>query len=795
MRQKSITGLLCFLLLTLSGYALPLDVHAKPASQVLRTLSQPDGTVFKARQWGDEVSHGWETGEGYTILPDRNTGKWSFAVHDGDGRLVSSGLVVGKDAPPEGVGRGLRTRKKASEILMRKAQIYERMRLTAPALGVGLLPVVLVNYSDTETTYTQKQFSDMLFGTGGKTMNDYYIEVSYGNYSIAGEVVDWFKASNTHDYYGVDNPFYPDDTDLNVHELVYDAVEAADAKIDFSIYDLDGDCKVDAVAIVHQGTDQANTGDEFDIWSHQGNISSGYDYPDGYESRAFCKADPSKKITVDKYFIQNETAQEYGPVHISTIGVFVHEYGHVLGLPDFYDTDYSSGGLGEWDAMSGGLNTVDVLEDTPAHFNPWSKYKLGWLTPTTVTGTLTDQQIKTAATDAEAYQLGTGDALSGEYFLVENRQKVGFDAGLPGAGLLIWHVDADWITGHLDYNDVNDYSCVPPACSYKHYGVALVQADNKWDLERDNNSGDTADPFPGTGSKRSFDGKSSPNSNYYNGDVSFVSVKNISDPADIMTATLSVLPEYTLTVTKSGAGSGTITAVDLTCNNKTCSGTYNGGTSVTLTAAAAAGSFFSGWSGCDSVEGDACTVFLGAETTVTAAFGKLFQLTVKKNTGGTITSDDEGEGIYCGEDCTEPYQSGTAVVLTAVPEDNSKLASWTGCASKLDNTCTVNMSAKKTVTAKFRAKKQYTLKTVLQKGGTVSSADSNISCDATAKGKTCTGASKYIEDADTQVVLTAANAENYEFTGWSGGICSGTETTCTVTMTGSKTVRANFRRL
>ena len=784
--------LYCLFIITFVGYVFPFESHARPASQGLRTLSQPDGASFKARQWGDEVNHGWETGEGYTILLDSDTGKWSYAVNDEDGRLVSSGRVVGRDAPPEGIGKNLRPRKKTSEKIMRKAQIYESMRLVAPAIGVGLLPVVLVNFSDTETTYTQQQFSDMLFGTGSKTMNDYYKEVSYGNYSIAGEVVDWFKASNTHDYYGADDPYYSDYTDVNVKELVYDAVEAADAKIDFSIYDLDGDCKVDAVAIVHQGTDQANTGYSLDIWSHQGNIG-------GYESRATCKADPSKKITIDKYFIQNETAQEdNGPMHIATIGVYCHEYGHVLGLPDFYDTDYSSGGLGEWDAMAGGLNTVPggVYEDTPAHFNPWSKYKLGWLTPAVVTTTLTDQQIRTAATDADVYRLGTGDSLSGEYFLVENRQKVGFDAGLPGAGLLIWHVDATWIDGHSEQNDVNNYSCVPPACSYQHYGVALVQADNKWDLERNKNSGDAADQFPGTSSKRSFDGNTSPNSNYYNGGVSFVTIKDISDPADIMTATLSVLPEYTLTVTKSGAGSGTVTATGLTCKSKTCSGTYNGGSSVTLTAAPATGSFFSGWSdGCDSVEGDTCTVVVSDNMTVTAAFGKLFQLTVKKNTGGTVTSDDEEQVINCGDDCNETYQSGTAVVLTAVPDDNSKFASWTGCPGKAANACTVNMSAKKTVTAKFRAKKQYTLKTVLQKGGTVSSDDSNIVCDATLKAKTCTGALKYREDDNTQVVLTAANAENYEFTGWSGGVCAGAETTCTVTITGSKTVKANFRKL
>jgi hypothetical protein len=158
----------------------------------------------------------------------------------------------------------------------------------------------------------------------------------------------------------------------------------------------------------------------------------------------------------------------------------------------------------------------------------WSKYRLGWVTPTQVTGTLTNESIQQAATAADVYKFLAGT----EYFLVENRQKSGFDIGLPGAGLLIWHIDESKTT--------NQQECEGgPPCS-NHYKVALVQADGLWDLENDRDRGDAGDPFPGSTNKTSFDGCTSPNSKLYNGNASGVSITNISASASTMTATLSI---------------------------------------------------------------------------------------------------------------------------------------------------------------------------------------------------------------------------------------------------------------
>ncbi|MEF9438681.1 MAG: M6 family metalloprotease domain-containing protein, partial [Candidatus Mariimomonas ferrooxydans] len=326
-------------------------------------------------------------------------------------------------------------------------------------------------------------------------------EVSYGAFSVSagpGGVVGWYTAVNTHNYYGTNVSGF----DQWPGDLVYEAVAAADAAgFNFAPYDQDGDCYVDVINIVHHGSgEEAGGSPSTDIWSHRWSLSaaqfwgrSNYGAFTTNDSDAAC---PGGYI-VNDYVIQPEIL--WGGRQ--TMGVFAHEYGHALGLPDLYDTDGSSEGIGNWSLMAGGSwNYVSVPGDRPAHADAWCKYNLGWVTPTLVTGTLTNEPITEAATTADVYQLLSGTPMSDEYFLVENRQLSGFDAGLPGPGLLIWHIDGDTIASKAFTNTVNDSECWPggPSCAADHYGVAHVQADNLWDMEQNVNSGDTGDPFSST---------------------------------------------------------------------------------------------------------------------------------------------------------------------------------------------------------------------------------------------------------------------------------------------------------
>jgi alpha-tubulin suppressor-like RCC1 family protein len=167
--------------------------------------------------------------------------------------------------------------------------------------------------------------------------------------------------------------------------------------------------------------------------------------------------------------------------------------------------------------------------------------------------------------------------------------------------------------------------------------------------------------------------------------------------------TLTVVGEVNLSVVRTGAGTGTVSSSPpgIDCGMD-CSEAYASGTVVTLTASAASGSTFAGWSGCDTVSGATCTVTVDSARTATAVFDlKRFTLTVNK-TGlvsgqGSVTSNPPG--IDCGADCTEPYTNGTVVTLTANP--SMFFSGWSGCDSVSGTTCTVTVSSARSVTARF----------------------------------------------------------------------------------------------
>ncbi|GMT46693.1 MAG: hypothetical protein IEMM0007_0259 [bacterium] len=530
-----------------------VEAGAVVAAPVEHILRQADGTEFPARQWGDEWSHGWETEDEHTVIRDKVTGNWTYARTDGKGRLEASSRVVGIELPV-GLKIHLRPVEKTALKTPRSKAVksVDTPQRVVPPSGTANIPVILINFNDTTTTYNPLDFDALLFGTGNKSMKDYYEEVSYGAFSISpgpAGVVGWYTAANNHNYYGAVNDAQGRDTWPG--DLVYEAVAAADATVDFSAYDSDGDCYVDVVGIVHQGTGEEVGESKTDIWSNSWDLASaqyaGYSHYGAYTTGDSDAACPGGYI-VNNYIIMPELYQSTPSATQSTIGVFTHEYGHALGLPDLYDTDGSSEGIGNWGLMAGGSwNYVSTLGDTPALMSAWSKYFLGWVTPTQVTYRLTDEPINAAASAADVYQLLPGSpATGGEYLLVENRQRIPgtFDERLPAAGLAIWHID--------ESRTDNKNECYPPSdCSVTHYRVSLEQADGLWNLEKNDNRGDSGDLYPGSADNTSFTGSSTPDSNLYNGTESYVKVTSISASAPVMTVTLAAVPEPDISVTDS----------------------------------------------------------------------------------------------------------------------------------------------------------------------------------------------------------------------------------------------------
>lgn len=250
--------------------------------------------------------------------------------------------------------------------------------------------------------------------------------------------------------------------------------------------------------MVHAGAGGEASGNPGDIWSHKWTLENAYN------------ADGTK---IFGYLTIPEDAK---------IGVSAHELGHLLfGFPDLYDTDYTSEGVGNWCLMGGG--SWNGGGDIPAHPSAWCKVSQGWASATNVTksGPVTFTDVKTSNTVHRLWKDGGGGA---EYFLVENRQRTGYDAELPGDGLLVWHIDENQL-GNTDEN---------------HYKVGLVQADGNRDLELNRNRGDAGDPYPGSSENTSATDDTTPSTKSFAGLDTDVSITRISASAPTMTAQVSV---------------------------------------------------------------------------------------------------------------------------------------------------------------------------------------------------------------------------------------------------------------
>jgi immune inhibitor A len=376
---------------------------------------------------------------------------------------------------------------------------------------------VLVDFSDNSASVTANDFDTLVYVDISGTVHNYFKEVSYSTLSITSPIwpsaVGWVRAPQTYAYY-VNNNYGMGSYPNNSQKLVEDIVDAIDASVDFSQFDNDSDNYVDGLIITHSGSGAEYTGNTTDIWSHKWQIPARL--KDG--------------VYISVYTINPEYWASAGDI---TLGVYCHELGHVFGLPDLYDTDGSSNGIDDWSLMAGGSwNGPFYLGSSPAHPDAWSRIFLGFVTPSVPTYDQTNVSFPRVETSATIFKLWTNGSPSNEYFLVENRQKTGYDAYLPGDGMLIWHID--------DNKSGNTDEWWPGSGNPSHYKVALVQADNLWELEQMADYADNADPYPGITVNRNFSGASSPNSDSYSGTGTSVSVVNISNSGATMTADITV---------------------------------------------------------------------------------------------------------------------------------------------------------------------------------------------------------------------------------------------------------------
>lgn len=478
-------------------------LHAVPACPGWVTVPGADGPL-EIRMVGDEFCNWAETRSGHTLLSARD-GHWVYAMPAADGSLQPTGPRWSAQGPAPEASRGLRPDPRWLETRSLRMQAQRNQRpdgrpaaREARVEGEWNVLVILIEYPDAANSYPTANFEAMMNepGYGGVgSFRDYYQAMSYGRYGTTATVTDWYTAEQPHNYYGYNQGFE------RSQELVVEAVLAADPDIDFSQFDNDGDGTVDGLLVVHSGAG-AEEGNQSNIWSHRWSLWG---------------AGPLNLDGVDiwDYTIQPEI-QGMGQAEI---GVYVHEFGHNLGLPDLYDTDYSSTGVGQWCVMAGGSwGGTFGGPDRPVSFSAWCRNELGWATITTTNDELQDYGLCSAHLCDEVIRLNL-PGHSSEHFLVENRQRAGWDQDLAGEGLLVWHIDQSRDGNSDDF----------------HYKVDLEQADGTQDLNHGYEA-DGNDPFPGGTGNRAFNTSSTPSSRPYDGSESPVSIAGIGDPADTMVA-------------------------------------------------------------------------------------------------------------------------------------------------------------------------------------------------------------------------------------------------------------------
>jgi immune inhibitor A len=293
-----------------------------------------------------------------------------------------------------------------------------------PATGTRNVLLLLADFTDQPATRAAADVRDMVFSTGSYptgSVRDFFVEASYGALTVTGRAsgrngpsAGWYRAPHPRSFY-VDGEFGTGAAPHNTQALVEDLIAAAVRYVDFGRHDGDGDGELDALVVVAAGAGAERTGRADDIWSHTWTLPEPI-VADGVRIAEYC------------------VVPEYGPV-----GVLAHELGHTLmGWPDLYDADFSSPGTGEWDVMAAGTWNRDGHR--PAHPSAWCKYRAGWVRPTEVTGTLT-ATVAPYSARPDVYKLPVAGTSGAEYFLASNRQRAGFDDGLPAAGLIIEHVD------------------------------------------------------------------------------------------------------------------------------------------------------------------------------------------------------------------------------------------------------------------------------------------------------------------------------------------------------------------
>ena len=485
----------------------PVRAQAINADPAPHEFVQPDGTRIRLMLRGDEYLHWQEDVAGHPVVLVGST--WRYARLDESGSLVATPVAVGAGSPESAgsiVGAHPRLSEAARSALSAALTLDNspHQRATTP-LGVVKNLVVLCLFSD-HTVAAQGRAPaayDSLFnaaaGPAGPnaptgSVKYFYNQASYGYLTLNSTVLAWvtlpqselYYADTTH--YGL--PFANGGTPAatfprNAAGMVRDALAIVDGMVNFADFDTDLDGFVDAIDFIHSGWGGEVNGNGFNsLWSHKGNLTGANSGAGAWVSAD--KNSANVNVKVDTYHTEPARWGNIGSSELVHLGVIAHETGHFFGLPDLYDHNSGSSGLGNWCTMANSWGW-DQTQLYPPLFSAWCKLKLGWVTPQYVTAPGT-YVLGQSATTQGILQTSVG-MQPNEYLLIENREPTGFDQQIPRGGIAVYQCD-DNIVG-------NDSPGFPGKAGWPttHGAVTLLQADGKYDLEKNNNKGDAGDLY------------------------------------------------------------------------------------------------------------------------------------------------------------------------------------------------------------------------------------------------------------------------------------------------------------
>ncbi len=492
--MKKITFILLSMLLSVtSGFS-------RPAYPGTARVQQPDGSFVTIRLVGDEYRSFNTTSDGYTLTRDKQ-GYYVYAQLDDEGRLAPTTLIAHDSAERsfqeldylKSVGRRLTPRMsdaqasamsrnkvaRAEALAQRRAARYDYSKFR------GL--VILVEYNDcsflyddyhdivdkmiNEDNYSGEPRTNVNSVTCTGSIRDYFRDNSSGAFVPHFDVVGPVKINRSQYYPRPDG----DNSSDNYAQLITDAVNAADDLVNFKDYDVNGDGIVDMIYFIFSGIGSYVLGnDQRLLWPHQSDIRYKYVRKDGvYIGRYACS---TELLGTDAYSM------------LDGIGTITHEFSHVLGLPDFYDTNNTNDEEcvhpDKWSIMANGAD--GNLGRTPVNYSLYERYALGFATPQVINDP-GDYSIKAIHIGNSGFRINT--PVKKEFFLLENRQKEKWDSALPGHGMLIFRVDSTnsymWT-----YNAVND--------NPNHPYYELIRARGAESTENFPILSTSRDPFPGT---------------------------------------------------------------------------------------------------------------------------------------------------------------------------------------------------------------------------------------------------------------------------------------------------------